>query len=170
MNRYLMAVALFFLNASALFGQRHGRGDALQMYSTRGREPHLLLQIRTEKSRLYFNTSDLKKMPRSVLILLDPSTGISHEYEGVALEHLLSAPASGLQFSTLEISYGHHQKKTILGRTWDSHYNPLVVDTIDGEKLTGYVPYFFILQDQGAVGLAQPLQNVDLISVKTSLL
>jgi len=59
-------------------------------------------------------------MPGSVLILPDPSTGISHKCEGVALEHLLSASALGLQFSTLEISYGHRQKKTILGSARDS--------------------------------------------------
>jgi hypothetical protein len=168
MNRVLMAVALFFLNASGVFAQRHGRGDAVQLSSPQDREPHLLLQIRREKSRLYFNTSHLKKMRRSVLILPDPSTGISHKYEGVVLEHLLSAPAAGLQFNTLEVSYGHHQKKTILGTAMDSHYTPLVVDTIDGQKLTGYAPYFLVFQSQEAAGLAQPLQNVDLISVKTS--
>jgi hypothetical protein len=73
-----------------------------------------------------------------------------------------------LQFNTLEISYGHHLKTMILGNAMDSHSGPLVVDTIDGEKLTGYVPYFLVFQSQEAADLTQPLQNVDLISVKTS--
>jgi hypothetical protein len=120
----------------------------------------LLLQIRVEDRRAYFKPSDLRKMPRFVLILPDPSTGISHKYEGVALEHLLSTPASDPQFNTLEVSYGHHQKKTILRIAMDSHYNPLVVDTIDGQKLTGYAPYFLVFQSQEAAGLTQPLQNV----------
>jgi Cu+-exporting ATPase len=46
-------------------------------------------------------------MPRSVVIFSDPSTGISHKYEGVALEHLQSAPLSAFEFSTLAVSYAY---------------------------------------------------------------
>jgi hypothetical protein len=169
MVRPSLALTALLVCGAPLLAQRGGRADALQncLHDSQ-HDSILLLQIRVENRRAYFKPSDLRKMPRSVLILPDPSTGISHKYEGVALEHLLSAPPSGLQFSTLEISYGHQQKKTILGSAVDSHSGPLVVDTIDGEKLTGYVPYFLVFLSQGAAGPTQPLQNVDLISVKTS--
>jgi hypothetical protein len=36
MNRYLMAVAFFFLNASALFAQRHGEAMPCKCFAIRG--------------------------------------------------------------------------------------------------------------------------------------
>jgi hypothetical protein len=41
-----------------------------------------------------------------------------------------------------------------------------VVDTVDGKKLTGYVPYYFVVKARQ--GFAGSLQNVELIEIKAS--
>jgi hypothetical protein len=51
-----------------------------------------------------------------------------------------------LESGSLEISYGGYQKMTISGSTIDSASKPLVADTLDGKRLTGYVPYSLIVQ------------------------
>ncbi len=74
MNKYLIAVLFFLLNSSTLFAQRHGRGDAIQVFAESNHNSHLLLQIKNNESRLYVCTSDPKRMPRSSVILTDPIT------------------------------------------------------------------------------------------------
>ena len=42
----------------------------------------------------------------------------------------------------------------------------MVIDTVDGKKLTGYVPYYFIAKTRQ--GSPVPIKNVNLLSVKSS--
>ncbi len=79
-------------------------------------------------------------MPRSVVILNDPATGIPYKYEGVTLEYLLRGHGVTHEFGTLEVSYGRHQKLTALDIPIDPNPEPLVADTVDGKSLIEYVP------------------------------
>ena len=40
MNKYLIAVLFFLLNSSTLFAQRHGRGDAIQVFAESNHNSH----------------------------------------------------------------------------------------------------------------------------------
>jgi hypothetical protein len=107
-------------------------------------------------------------MLRTEIVLEDAMTRIAHKYEGVKLEYLFSG--AGLRFGseTIEVSYGHHQKMTILDSAIASDSQTLVADTIDGKRLTGYVPYFLIIQSRAGQRFTQPLKDVKLISVTVS--
>jgi hypothetical protein len=168
MTRNLIVVALCFLNSSALFAQRHGRADSIENFARQDQDTHSLLQIINKGSRHYFCTSDLRKMPRSVIVLKDTTIGISHNYEGVALEYLLSGAGVRLGSETIEVSYDHHQKMTMLDSTIASNSQILVADTIDGKRLTGYVPYSLIIRDGIRSEVTRQLTNVESISVKMS--
>lgn len=166
MVRHCLVLIFSLLGASGLFAQRGGRGDALQLFGASGRNPHLLLQIRTGGARFYVCTSDLRKMPRSVMFLTDPSTGIPHKYEGVGLEHLLRGHGLIVESGTLEVTYGRHQELTVSNTPINLNAGPLVADTIDGKRLTDYVPYFLILPKGDRVDIKQPLEHVDLIRLQ----
>jgi hypothetical protein len=51
----------------------------------------------------------------------------------------------------------------------DLNSEPLVADSIYDESLADYVPYFLILTNRTRPDIKQPLQHVELISVKMSL-
>ena len=152
--------------ASVLLAQRGGRGDAVQLFEATRHNPHILLQIRTGGARFYVCTSDLRKMPRSAVILTDPATGILHKYEGVPLEYLLRGHGLSLKAGTLEVSSGRHEKMTVADTPIGHNSEPLVADAIDGENLTDYVPYCLILPSRARADVKQPLQHADLIRVK----
>lgn len=68
---------------------------------------------------------------------------------------------------SLEISEEHKQKVTIPCSDLDLKTTPLVADTLDGKKLSGYVPYYFVVKTrQGAPDL---LHNVELIEVRAPM-
>jgi hypothetical protein len=117
MIRILMVVALCFINSSPLFAQRHGRADSIENFARQG--------------RLYVCSSDLRKMSRTVVVLKDAATGISHKFEGVALEYLLSDAGLGFGSETINISYGNNQNTTVLDGAIPSNSQILVADTID---------------------------------------
>ncbi len=162
----LIALALLLTNTIGVHAQRHGRADAIQNYMGAARNPQLLLQIRNEKTRLYFRASDLRNKPRSVVTMTDSVTGLSHTYEGVRLERLVPngtvIPGSG----TLEVFPEHQRKVTIQCSDADFQATPLVADIVDGKKLTGCAPYYFVVKTRE--GSARALQAVHLIVVKTS--
>jgi hypothetical protein len=56
---------------------------------------------------------------------------------------------------------------TILSADLDPAAEPMVVDTVDGEKLTGYVPYYFIAKTRQ--GGLTPIKNVKQITIKLVL-
>jgi hypothetical protein len=107
-------------------------------------------------------------MPRYEVTLKDPATGTSHKYEGVALEYLLRGRGLTFASGTLQVSYGRHQKVTVSDTPIDPNAEPLVADTIDGKSLSDYVPYFLILPTRARADIKEPLQHVDLISVRMS--
>ena len=74
MNRCSIVLTFLLLTSPAVFAQRGGRADSLQNYLGRNQSPRLLLQIKYEKTRLYFRFSDLQKKTRSTVTLTDPST------------------------------------------------------------------------------------------------
>jgi hypothetical protein len=169
MVRPSLAIAALLVCGAPLLAQRGGRADALQNYLHGSQHDSiLLLQIRVENGRAYFKPSDLRKMPRSVLIIPDPSTGVSHKYEGVALEYLLRGRGLTFASGTLQVSYGRHQKVTVSDTPIGPNAEPLVADTIDGKSLSDYVPYFLILPTRAQADIKEPLQHVDLISVRMS--
>jgi hypothetical protein len=163
-----MVVALCFINSSPLFAQRHGRADSIENFARQGQGAHLLLQIVNKGSRLYVCSSDLRKMSRTVVVLKDAATGISHKFEGVALEYLLSDAGLGFGSETINISYGNNQNTTVLDGAIPSNSQILVADTIDGKRLTGYVPYSLIIQNRIGTEATRQLTNVELISVNKS--
>ncbi len=95
-----------------LLAQRYGRPDSAQNYG-RVQNPQLLLQVKIQKKRAYFRTSDLRKMPRVHLTASDPTTGLSHTYEGVRLEDLLPARVLDSQSAVMEVTFDSHHTTTI---------------------------------------------------------
>jgi hypothetical protein len=55
---------------------------------------------------------------------------------------------------------------TILSADLDPATEPIVVDTIDGKKLGGYVPYYFIAKTRQDSPM--PIKNVMLLRAKWS--
>jgi hypothetical protein len=167
MNRYSIVLILLAVSSAPVFAQRGGRADALQNYLGLNRNPRLLLQIKYEKTRLYFRASDLQKKPRSIVKITDPATGLSHVYEGVSVEELVPTGVSNDESGTLEVSSEHKQKTTILFRNADFQTTPIVADKVDGKKLTGYVPYYFVVKTRQ--GGESTLRDVKHITVRASL-
>jgi hypothetical protein len=162
----LIALALLLTNSTAVRAQRHRRADAIENYMGVARNPQLLLQIRSEKTRLYFRASDLRKKPRSVVTVTDSVTGLSHTYEGVSLERLLPNGNLNPESGTVEVFPEHQHKVSIQCGDVDFQLSPMVADIVDGKKLTGYAPYYFVVKTHE--GSASALQTVHLITVKTS--
>jgi hypothetical protein len=75
-KKYLIAVLFFLLNSSTLFAQRHGCGDAIQVFAESNHNSHLLLQIKNNESRLYVCTSDPKKNASLLRNLDGPDHGV----------------------------------------------------------------------------------------------
>jgi hypothetical protein len=167
MNRYSIGLMLLVMSSAPAFAQRGGRADALQNYLGQNRNPRLLLQIKYEKIRLYFRASDLQKKPRSIVKITDPATGLSHVYEGVSVEDLVPTGVLNHESGSLEVSSEHKQKTTILCRIVDFQTTPIVADKVDGKKLTGYVPYYFVVKSRQ--GGESTLRDVKQITVKASL-
>jgi hypothetical protein len=86
--------------------------------------------------KVYFRQSDLEKLPRTEATLSDPASGLKHRYEGVWLESLVPAGmVSGTK--SIDVSYDRHESMTISSSDIEPATEPMVVDTIDGEKLGG---------------------------------
>jgi hypothetical protein len=75
---------------------------------------------------------------------------------------LIPARASNYESGSLEVFSDHK----FLCTTVDFRTPPIVADTVDGKKRTGYVLYDFVRQTRE--GFAGPLQNVTMIEVKSS--
>jgi len=125
--------------------------------------PHLLLPVRVQKKRSYFRGSDLKKMYRVQRTLTDPSTGLAHTYEGINLEALLQPGIFGSETAGVKISFGSHETLAIPRSDFDPGTKPMVADTVDGKRLTGYVPYYFVTKIRGKN--TAPFKDVELIAV-----
>ena len=164
MNRSWGTLIMLILCSSPLFAQRGGRADAMQNYLGQNRNPRLLLQIKYEKKRLYYRLSDLQKKPRLTVALADPISGHSHVYEGVSLEQLVLPGVLSHDSGSLQVSAEHKRKVTILCSEVDFQTTPIVADTVDGKKLTGYVPYEFVVKARQ--GFSGSIQNVSLIEFK----
>lgn len=163
MMRHYGLPAFFLLLAPwSLLAQRGGRPDGLQNYG-RTASPQLLLQVNVQGKRFYFRPSDLRKMRRSVVILSDTATNTTRTYEGVALDQLAQNVGT-LENENLKISFGSRQSVTILGRELDVGTRPMIADTVDGKRLTGYAPYYFVAKSLHKA--LQPYTDVWCITVK----
>ena len=164
MNISCFALILLLFASVGASAQRHGRADSIQNY-TREALSHteLLLQVRIQEKRLYFRGSDLRKMQRTVVTLPDPTTGTNHTYEGVNFDTLIPHTAPRSKDEIIEVSFGSQQTVTILSSDLDPNAKPMVVDTVDGKKLTGYVPYYFIAKTRA--GKQDAIKNVKEIRI-----
>jgi hypothetical protein len=142
-----IALLLFLFVPLELVAQRYGRPDSAQNYG-RVKNPHLFLQVKVQKKRSYFGSSDLKKMKRVRVTFVDPVTGASHLYEGVPLSTFLPQGILDTASAVIEVSLDSHRSVTIPSVDLDPSVEPIVVDTVDGKKLTGYVPYYFLAKKQ----------------------
>jgi hypothetical protein len=158
----LLAFFLLFVPLS-LLAQRGGRPDGLQNYE-RMLTPQLLLQVKVHGKRFYFRPSDLRKKQRSIVVLTDPATKTSHTYEGVVLDQLVQNVGT-LESENLKISFGSRQSVTILGRELDVETKPMIVDSVDGKRLTGYAPYYFVAKSRHKA--LQPTADVSCIAIKS---
>jgi hypothetical protein len=64
-------------------------------------------------------------------------------------------------YSRYEVSFGSHQTLTLASVDLDPEAKPMVVDTLDGKRVTGYVPYYFIARTHQEN--AAPVKDVKLI-------
>lgn len=90
--------------------------------------------------------ADLKKMKRVRVTLVDPVTGASHllVYGGVPLSTFLPEGILDTASAVIEVSLDSHHSVTIPNVDLDPSVEPIVVDTVDGKTLTGYIPYYFL--------------------------
>jgi len=165
-NPFSIVLTFLILSSPAVLAQRGGRADATPNSLGRNKNARLLLQVKYGKKRLYFRFSDLQKKVHSAVKLTDPTTGQLHVYEGVSIKNLVPGGVLIHQSGSLEISAEHKKKVTVLCSNLDFNTLPVVADTVDGKKLTGYVPYYFVVQARE--GFAGPFPNVKMIEVKPS--
>jgi len=157
-------LAFFLLVAPwSLPAQRGGRPDGLYNYQ-RSTNPQLLLEVNVQGQRSYFRPSQLRKMPRTVVILSDPATSLSHTYEGVALDRL-TQKGGNWGSETVKISFNSRQSVVISARELDAVTKPMIADTVDGKPLTSHAPYYFLGKSlRTTLG---PIADVWCITVKT---
>jgi len=124
MIKHQIALLLLFFVPLELSAQRCGRPDSAQNYG-RVQNPQLLLQVKVHKKRTYFRTSDLRKMKRVHLALSDPSTGLSHTYEGVLLQDLLPPGILPSESAAIEVSFAAHQTASIPSSDLDPEVKPI---------------------------------------------
>lgn len=161
MNRRIALLLLLFVPLE-LVAQRYGRPDSAQNYG-RVQNPHLLLQVKVQKKQWYFGSSDLKKMKRVRVTLVDPPTGASHLYEGVPLSTLLPQGTLNTAPVVIEVSMNSHHSITIRNVDLNPNEEPIVVDTVDRKTLTGYIPYYFLVKKQQENGALN--KDVKLITI-----
>jgi hypothetical protein len=159
MVRQCLAFFLLLLSPVALMCQRYGRPYTL------AESPQLLLQVKVQNESHYFRVSDLRKMQRVSLTLMDPATHVSHVYEGVALEQLAPAAALGSRGSVVEIEYGLHQTMIVSASDLDPQTKLMVVDTVDGKPIAGHAPYYFVEQASGKP--PQKIVDVESITIRS---
>ena len=158
MIRQCLALLLLLFTPTASVPQRYGRPYTL------AENPQVLLEIRVQKQDRYFRVSDLRKMQRSAVTVTDPATNTSHVYEGVALDQLVPNTALRLQGGSIEIAFGSHKTLTIFGIDLDPQTKLIVVDTVDGEQLSGHVPYYLVTRSRGKP--QQTIIGVQCITIK----
>ena len=142
MRRQFLALILFFAPAVTM-AQRYGRP-----YSLAPNPQVLLLEVKFQKQHHYFRAADFRKMPRSSVTVIDAATHASHVYEGVALARFFPATAHS-QGEMIDVEFGSHQSITFSGTDLDPQSHLIVVDTVDGKPLSGYVPYYLVARFRG---------------------
>src|SRR5215469_1410744 len=158
MFRQCLAVIVLFAPAITM-AQRYGRP-----YSLSENPQVLLLEVKVQKQHYYFSTADLRKMQRSSITLTDPATHTSHVYEGVALDQLVPTTKRSLQGEMIDVAFGSHQTVTLSGPDLDPQSQLLVVDTIDGKPLPGYVPYYLTARLRGKPQTIAEVRSINIRS------
>ena len=138
MIRHCLAALVLLAAPVASMSQRYGRPYTL------AENPQLILEVRIEKEHRYFSISDLRKMQRSSVTLVDPATNTSHTYEGVALDQLVPNSVLTSPGESVEIVFGREKTLTVAGIALDPQTKLMVVDTVDGKPLTGIAPYYLL--------------------------
>jgi hypothetical protein len=162
MIKYCLTLVLFFFCTLGALAQRYGRADAIQNYMG-PKSPQLLLQVKVQGKRLYFRPAELRKMQRSVATVTDAVTGTMHTYEGVKLDTLVPDGMFIGNSGTIEVFFGSHQNLTIAVMDLDPASKPMIADTIDRKRLTGYTPYYLLTKTRQ--GNLDAIKNVKQISV-----
>ena len=137
-RRTSLVLLLSLFIPTAAMPQRYGRPYSLASI------PQLLLQVSAQKKTHYFSVYDLEKMPRSILADNDPNTNQTHVYEGVALDRLVPTSGHHSKDERVDIEYGSHQRLTIPGSALDTSTELIVVDTVDGKRLSADAPYSLV--------------------------
>jgi hypothetical protein len=159
MVKQCLASFLLLLTPTALLCQRYGRPYTL------AESPQLLLQVKVQNESHYFRVSDLRKMQRLSVTLMDPETRASHVYEGVALEQLAPGSALGSRWGVIEIEFGLHQTTIVSASDLNPQTKLIVVDTVDGKTLAGHAPYYFV--EEGSGKPLRKIVDVECITIRS---
>lgn len=149
MSKQCLALIALLLTPAASFPQRYGRPYTL------AENPQFLLEIKAQNKTHYFRVSDLHKMHRTSITMIDPATHASHVYEGVALDQLLPLLTLASTGQTIKIEFGSHQTLILSGIDLDPDVKLLVIDTVDGKPLAGSSPYYLFEKPRN-----KPLQTI----------
>lgn len=160
MIRHCLAAVVLLLAPVAAMSQRYGRPYSL------ADNPQLILEVRVEHEHRYFKLSDLRKMQHSTVTVVDPATGTSHVFEGVALERLVPNAAWSAPGESIEIEFGADKTLTIAAKDLDPQTKLIVVDTVDGKPLSGAAPYYLVTKPRSRPEQAIP--HVRCITLKTA--
>jgi hypothetical protein len=90
--------------------------------------------------------------------MTDAADGVSHAYEGVDLGEVIRETGTTAQAGAVEVSFGKRQKLNLPGGA-----NLFVVDTVDGRRGSGYVPYYAIVKGEEDSG--RILNEVECITI-----
>jgi hypothetical protein len=160
MNRWFLVLLLLLLTATSAVPQRYGRPYSL------AEAPTLLLEVRVQNKSHYFRTADLQKMQRTTVTQIDPATKAKHVYEGVTLEQLIPGTNLASPEQRIEIEFGSHQTASISATDLDLQVRPTIADKVDGNLLSGHVPYCFVVKSRGKA--AETIAGVQRIVIKSS--
>ena len=128
----------------------------------------LVVKLDARQKPLRFTVARLERMTRSTVPVAGRGPKRTRMFEGVGLSWLLFArhqttgggvqvtveslgledgnPETAKDFRSLEVSFGFFHKVKIPASELDVGTKVLVVDTVDGRRLSGYVPFRLLIE------------------------
>jgi len=146
MHKYQLILLLALLYPIGAAGQRHGRGDSVQNYmrSLKPANPQLSLYLETGHKWIYFHMTDLRKMKRTTVNIIDPTTKTVKSYEGVSVKELVPNGCSCDTFEVFREFWAFRDKLAIRSAALDLSSELIVADTINGKRIAGDDTFYFV--------------------------
>jgi hypothetical protein len=106
-------------------------------------------------------------MKQETTRIIDPDSGMTHDYEGVSLSSLVPSLLSRRGSQILEIRSDNHRTMVIAFSDLGGKWAAIIADAVDGKVLKSDVPYDFVAVTRR--GKPVLVIKVKLITVKPSV-